>query len=144
MYIQVAGQELVLDDVYIFSIAQTCLNLWDAGARALSSLMFLLSLFWPYAKQGVTLVVWFLPPRFLSMKKRGTILHWLDRLAKSSMVDVFVMVVAMTCFRITMASPAQPFLPEDLWRADLMVAPLWGLCKFPVNNLIHVKCLAFF
>jgi uncharacterized paraquat-inducible protein A len=63
--------------------------------------MLLFSGVWPYSKQVITLVLWFLPPTMVSVSKRGSIFLWLDLLAKWSMVDVFVMIVLIVAFRVT-------------------------------------------
>jgi uncharacterized paraquat-inducible protein A len=63
--------------------------------------MLLFSGVWPYSKQVITLALWFLPPRIVSVSRRGSIFLWLDALAKWSMVDVFVMIVSIVAFRVT-------------------------------------------
>jgi multisubunit Na+/H+ antiporter MnhB subunit len=85
-YMGLAGQHIVMDDVYNFSIAQSALDLWNSDGKVLSTVMFLFSMIWPYLKQVVTMVVWFLPTTLLSLQQRRKILHDLDRLAKWSMV----------------------------------------------------------
>jgi hypothetical protein len=51
--------------------------------------MLLFSGVWPYLKQILTLALWILPPRFVSISLRGSILLWLDTLAKWSMIGTF-------------------------------------------------------
>jgi len=43
------------------------------------------------------------------------------------MVDVFVMIITIVAFRVTIVSPDYSFLPVDFYKIDLVVAPLWGL-----------------
>lgn len=96
---------------------------------------------WPYAKQVSTLVLWFsppTPPRSLtrfgfvkrlwpSSKRRGNMLSWLDALGKYSFIDIFVLVVAMVAFRISIESPSVSFLPDNFYSVDLVLVALYGL-----------------
>jgi hypothetical protein len=137
--------------------------------------MLIFSGVWPYSKQIITLVLWFLPPTTVSVAKRGNIFLWLDLLAKWSMVDVFVMIVSIVAFRVTIKryvgswrlsrydgnhalylfesfltptvsssplhSPNQTFLPEDLYRVEMLVVPLWGLyANMMVSCLLSDLC----
>jgi hypothetical protein len=47
-------------------------------------------------------------------------------LGKWSMVDVFVMIVTIVAFRITIQSP-EGLLEPDFYRIDLVISPMWGL-----------------
>jgi hypothetical protein len=94
-----AGQEFMAEDLNQFSMAQSTVELWQAGGKELAILILLVSGVWPYAKQLTTLALWFLPPTWVSISRRGTILSWLDFLAKWSMVDVFVIIIMIVSFR---------------------------------------------
>jgi hypothetical protein len=68
--------------------------------------------------------------------KRGSILFWLDALAKWSMVDIFVLIVSIAAFRVSIQSPSVDFLPEGFYTVDLLVVPLWGLYANMIAQLI--------
>jgi hypothetical protein len=125
--VQVGEQSVVFDDFYSFSIAQSGIDLWNAGAKALAILMLIFAGIWPYTKQLITLLLWFTPPRWVSTSVRGSFLLWMDFLAKWSMIDVFVMIVTVAAFRVQVQSPPLDFLPDDLYQLDIMVVPVWGL-----------------
>lgn len=72
-----------------------------AGGKELALLIFFFSFAWPYTKQILTLVIWFAPTKKLSVNTRGSTLLWLDALAKWSMVDIFVLVVTIVAFRVS-------------------------------------------
>lgn len=95
--------------------------------RAMAILIAIFSGIWPYTKQITTFVLWFLPPTWLSSRRRGKILSWLDALGKYSFIDIFVLIVAMVAFRVSINSPSVSFLPEDLYSVDLILVALWGL-----------------
>lgn len=127
MYIQLAGNRVEIEDFYQFSIVESALELWNAGGVELAILIFLFSGVWPYTKLLITMALWFAPPNRVAIRRRGSFLVWLDTLGKWSMVDVFVMIISIVAFRVTIRSPDYSFLTPDFYKIDLVVAPLWGL-----------------
>lgn len=125
--LDLGGEELLIPNLFEFSMARSTIDLWEAGARELPILIFLFSGVWPYTKLLITFILWFLPPSAVSVATRGSILLWLDALAKWSMVDIFAFVVTLVSVRVSFASPKATFLPENLYSFDLLVVPLWGL-----------------
>lgn len=124
----IAGEELLVGEFFKFSMAYSVSEMWAAGAKSLAVLILIFSGVWPYTKQLVTLVLWFLPTRWCSTVRRGKIFLWLDCMAKWSMVDVFVLLCTLAAFRISIESPnGLAFLPDGFYSIDLMVIPLWGL-----------------
>jgi hypothetical protein len=108
-YLYFGGQEVVLKNLYSFSIAQICLELWRVGSRGVSVrllrstvnhftaytndafhsrqvILILFAIVWPYVKQLLALLLWVVPPRLVNVRRRGSILQWLDFLAKWSML----------------------------------------------------------
>jgi hypothetical protein len=136
VYIQLAGEELVLDDIYDISIAQIAMNLWNTGARATSTIVVLFSLTWPYVELLSILVLWFMPPQILSMQRRGVILTRLHMLGKWCMANVFVLLVVMAAFRISISNPQESFLPGDFYKIDLLIAPGRGLYEQLVAQVL--------
>ena len=98
--IGVAGQILTIEQFYQFSMARSTIEIWQAGGKTLAILILLFSGIWPYTKQLITLALWFLPPTRCSISRRGSILLWLDTLAKWSIVDIFTLVVSIAAFRL--------------------------------------------
>jgi len=133
---QVAGETIRVDQFYEFSVARSTIDIWNAGGRALAILILIFSGIWPYTKQLMTLVIWFLPPSLLSVARRGSILLWLDWLAKWSMIDIFVLVVSIAAFRVSIQSPDVAFLPDDFYSVDLLVVPMWGLYSNMTAQLV--------
>jgi small-conductance mechanosensitive channel len=73
----------------------------------------------------------------LSISKRGTILLWVDWLAKWSMIDIFVIVICIAAFRVSISSPENlGFLPDDFYAIDLLVVPMWGLYSNMIAQII--------
>jgi hypothetical protein len=133
---RIAGQLLQFNQFYQFSMAQSTVEIWEAGGKELAALILIYSGIWPYTKQLITLALWFLPPSLCSISRRGTILLWLDTLAKWSIVDIFTLVVSVAAFRLSIQSPKVGFLPDDLYAIDLLVVPMWGLYANMIAQLI--------
>lgn len=131
-----AGQGITVNNFFEFSMARSTIDIWNAGGRELAILILIFSGIWPYTKQLITLCLWFAPPSVVSVSRRGSIFLWLDALAKWSMVDIFVLVLSVAAFRVSVLSPDLSFLPDDFYRVDLFVVPLWGLYANMIAQLI--------
>lgn len=64
-------------------------------------IIFLLSFAWPYTKQLMILGLWFASPLHVSVARRGSIFLWLDLLGKWSIIDIFVLVIVLVGFQIS-------------------------------------------
>jgi hypothetical protein len=96
---ELAGEKFRVEKFFEFSMAKSTIDIWNAGGRELAIMILVFSGIWPYTKQLMTLVLWFLPPSRCSISRRGSILLWLDWLAKWSMIDIFVLVISIAAFR---------------------------------------------
>jgi hypothetical protein len=77
---ELAGEKILVDKFFEFSMAKSTIDIWEAGGEELAIIILIFSGIWPYTKQLMTLAVWFLPPDRLSVSKRESILLWCDRL----------------------------------------------------------------
>ena len=126
--ISLAGEPVSIPAFFVFSIAQSTIEMWQAGAKELAILIALFSGLWPYAKCFTSIFLWFAPPTLCHPAARGNIYIWLDTLGKWSMIDIFVLVMSLVAFRISITSPdTVAFLPLDFYTVDLQVTPVWGL-----------------
>ncbi len=126
--LEIAGESLPLGSVFEFTLASSMLDMWEAGAKALAVFIAIFSGIWPYTKQSITLIMWFVPTRIVSSSRRGAVLSWVDALGKWSFVDIFVLVVTLAAFRISIMSPNDfAFLLPEFYSVELIVIPAWGL-----------------
>jgi hypothetical protein len=131
-----ADQSFTVANFFEFSMAFSIVEIWNAGGKELAIMILLFSGVWPYTKQVITLTLWFLPPTRVSVSKRGSTFLWLDALAKWSMVDIFVLVITVAGFRVSVQSPDVGFLPDDFYSLDLLVVPMWGLYANMIAQII--------
>ena len=132
----IAGEKLKVEEFFEFSMAASTIDIWNSGGKELALMILVFSGIWPYTKQIVTLVLWFTSPAQVSVSRRGSILLWLDFWGKWSFVDVFVMVISIAAFRVSISSPNSSFLPKDFYSVEMMVVPLWGLYANMIAQLI--------
>ena len=133
---EVAGEKFTIEKFFEFSMARSTIDMWKSGGWELAILILLFSGIWPYAKLLMTLWLWFSPPSNVSISRRGTILNWLDWLAKWSMTDIFVLVISIAAFRISIESPDTSYLPNELYAIEMMVIPRWGLYANMIAQLL--------
>ena len=132
-----AGESFNVDGFYEFSLVKSLIEMWIAGARSLAVIIALFSGVWPYTKQLMVLFIWFVPTKWVSSNRRSSMLYWLDVLGKWSMVDVFVFIMTLASFGISIQSPDNlSFLPSGLYSINLLVVPLWGIYAYVLAILI--------
>ncbi|KAL7427314.1 hypothetical protein ACHAXH_001630 [Discostella pseudostelligera] len=132
-----AGEPFNVDGFYEFSLVKSLIEMWIAGARSLAVIIAIFSGVWPYTKQLMVLFIWFVPTKWVSSKRRSSMLFWLDVLGKWSMVDVFVFIMTLASFGISIQSPDNlSFLPSSLYSINLLVVPLWGIYAYVLAILI--------
>lgn len=135
--VNIAGETIRVDEFFEFSMAKSTIDIWNAGGKELAILILIFSGIWPYTKQLITLVLWFAPTSFVPISRRGSILIWLDWMAKWSMIDIFVLIICLAAFRVSVKSPSNlAFLPEGFYSLDLLVVPLWGLYANLIAQLV--------
>jgi hypothetical protein len=101
IFLSFGGDTIRQDDFFEFSIARGTVNIWKAGGKELAILILAFSGVWPYTKQVISLILWFLPPSSLPSSSRGNVFRWLDALAKWSMIDIFTILISLVAFRVS-------------------------------------------
>lgn len=119
------GVDLYFFRCYDFSVVYLVGELWEKASKPLAAIVFLTSLVWPYLKQLITIAMWVVPPSIVSPRKRGEVFEMLDVLAKWSMIDIFILIIASVAFRTNVKSA--PGWPEGYYGTDMFMLPLWGL-----------------
>lgn len=134
---KIGGETIKVDKFFEFSMATSTIDIWKAGGEELAILILIFSCIWPYTKQLMTLALWFTPTSWVPVSRRGSVLVWLDWLAKWSMIDIFVLIISLAAFRVSVNSPTNvAFLPDDFYSLDLLVVPLWGLYANLIAQLV--------
>ena len=132
LFISVAGEDITIPSVFTFSMAQSTIDMWSAGAYMLAIIIIVFSGIWPYTKVCISMFLWLAPPTWYAPTSRGAAFMWLDALGKWSIIDIFVLVLSMVGFHLIILSPEVSFLPPNFWKIEISVVPVWGL----YSNLI--------
>ena len=130
--LNIAGEDIVLPQVFTFSMAQSTIDMWNAGGKMLAVILVVFSGIWPYTKVAISIFLWVVPPTHYAPSSRGAAFMWLDALGKWSIIDIFVLVLSMVGFHLIIESPLVSFLPPNFWLVEVSVVPVWGL----YSNLI--------
>ncbi len=115
-----------------FTLTQTAADMWNAGVYALFFLIAAMSGGWPYLKLVLCLACWILPADDIPPNKRETILIWLDRLGKWSLIDAFVLVLMVVAFRFHLN-----LLSEDV-AFDVIVKAKMGFYAFTLGTMVSL------
>ncbi|CAB9519904.1 Paraquat-inducible protein A [Seminavis robusta] len=134
--LEIAGDPFTLSRLYDFTIVDSTIGMWEAGAKEMAIFLCTFALIWPYSKQLISLFCWLLPPEKLSISTRGSTYLWLDTLAKWSMVDIFVLLITMIAFRVDAVTPSVEFLPKDFFTLRIRIIPTWGLYANLIAQII--------
>jgi len=121
------GEKVHVDGFFTFSMAKSTIDMYNAGAVELAVLLVIFSGVWPYLKQLIVLFLWFAPVSLVSPKRRGGVFETLDSLGKWSALDIYVLVVALIAFRLSIKPPKSQVHPEGLYNVNLFVVPMVGL-----------------
>jgi hypothetical protein len=120
--------------VYELTFINSIEKAWN-GARFLAIIIVVFSGIWPYAKNIVLVWAWYWP---LSVKNRTTVLTWLLRLSKYTLVDVFAVISVLVGVLLQLnvggtqvATRAEP-RPAIL---AFFLATLWEFCH--IEWVVH-------
>jgi hypothetical protein len=75
--------------VYTLTYGKSIADAWNGGAKALAVIIILFSGIWPYVKNIILVIVWYMP---MTVPNQTFILVWLSRLSKYTLVDVFAVI----------------------------------------------------
>ena len=62
---------------------------WSNGAKFLTVVIVIFSGIWPYLKNVILVMVWYIP---MSVESQASVLLWLSRLSKYTLVDVMLVI----------------------------------------------------
>jgi hypothetical protein len=120
-----------LPAVTSFSLGKTVRDMFLANVYVLMSLVLLFSGIWPYVKLLLLLFSFTIPKSRFSVRRRETLLTWLDAMGKYSLVDSFVLVLMLVSFRLKLEFP-------EIGVIDSYVTPYFGFYLFLIGTIISL------
>lgn len=128
--------------VYEITFIKSVEDAWNGEAYAIAFVVVLFSGVWPYAKNVVMFVSWFVPMR---SSTRSKVLKNLTRLAKWSLVDVFAIIIILVGVRIdrqvTDDLRLLVFAESRMAIYTFCIAALWDLMQGEWMRWMHLKTI---
>jgi len=88
-----AGQSFTINNFLKFRFLESTKKTYDNGGAEMIVLIWICTGIWPYIKLILSLAIWMTPPTYLSVKRRRTLLLWIDALARLSIIDIFTLII---------------------------------------------------
>lgn len=132
-----------IGSLFDFGLVNTIHDMWAAGVYPLAILIAFFSGAWPYIKLVLMLAAWCLPPRFLPLGPRESILRVVDALGKWSLIDSYVMTLMLVAFRYHIVIPAPEETPGDVSGpppsyVDVIVDARMGFVLFVLATMLSL------
>jgi hypothetical protein len=107
------GEVISIDfmDFSITSVITSMVKCGGNGVLELAAFTAALSLAWPYLKLLLMILVWVCPVWIIPPRTRETLMSWIDALGKLAFFILFVLILMLVSFSITM----------NLWEQDVLI-----------------------
>lgn len=122
---------LFVPGVTAFSLGKTVRDMFHAKVYILMSLVLIFSGIWPYVKLLLMLFSFTIPQSRFSVRRRESLLIWLDAMGKYSLVDSFVLVLMLVSFRFNLEFP-------EIGVVDSYVTPYFGFYLFLTGTVLSL------
>ena len=96
----VAGEDFSVNRFLEFKFIESTRDTYSNGGKEMAILLWIFTGIWPYIKLVGSLLVWILPPPYLSVHRRGQVLLWIDALAKLSVIDIFTILIGFAALLV--------------------------------------------
>ena len=107
-------------------------------------LMWIFMGIWPYMKLFLSLVIWMVPPKYLGITRRGTVLIWIDALARLSVIDIFTLIIGFAILLIFIGGPDESIDGGGAYYAlKAIVVPQAGCYCIVVAKFSFLCCLFY-
>ncbi|KAG7337284.1 hypothetical protein IV203_026828 [Nitzschia inconspicua] len=100
-----AGESFTIRRFMEFSFLESTRTTYHNGGAEMVILIWIFTGLWPYLKLLLSLGVWVSPTSYIGVKRRGTVLLWIDALAKLSVIDIFTVLLGVAVFLIFIGGP---------------------------------------
>ena len=128
-------------NVYNITYGQSISDAWNGGAEFLAIIIILFSGIWPYVKNIILVIVWYVP---MTVHRQYSILLWLSRLSKYTLVDVFAVVGILVGVQITLSIGSISFVSRAEPRFAIIaffLATLWEYVQIEIIKLMHERMI---
>jgi hypothetical protein len=124
-------------EVYQLTFVDSIQKAWNGDAIFLALLIIVFSGIWPYAKNIILIFTWYAP---LTVERRDSILTWLLRLSKYTLVDVFAVVAVLVGVQLELNIAGATVVTRAEPRPSIIaffVATLWEFVQIEWTVHLH-------
>jgi len=93
--VTLAGQQFTINNFLEFRFFESTKATYNNGGAEMIILLWIFTGVWPYVKICLCLFIWIVPPRVVGVTCRGSVLIWIDALARLSVIDIFTMILGL-------------------------------------------------
>mmetsp|Transcript_64064 Transcript_64064/g.134690 ORF Transcript_64064/g.134690 Transcript_64064/m.134690 type:complete len:1060 (+) Transcript_64064:137-3316(+) len=98
------GSEVVIGPSLAFSVVIIAVDAFKAKAYLIAACIAIMSITWPFIKLLMLFFAWLAPSKDLSPETRGRLLRFLDEYGKWSLIDTWLGVLALACYKLAWRS----------------------------------------
>ena len=141
----IAGEEISIENFLEFTFFGSTWETYQNGGKEMAILLWIFAGIWPYAKLLLSTLMWVLPPRHLSVKRRGQVLLWIDSLVKLSVIDIFTVLLGLAVLLVFIGGPDESYLGEGvMYSMKAIIVPHAGFyCLVIAQRMSRVSSRFF-
>eukprot|EP00986_Skeletonema_menzelii_P012534 scaffold6943_cov157-Skeletonema_menzelii.AAC.11 len=125
--------------VYNLTYGKSIADAWKGGAKFLAIVIVLFSGIWPYVKNIILVIVWYMP---MTIKTQTSILLWLSRLSKYTLVDVFAVIGVIVGVQLQLNLGGMEVITRAEPRFGIIaffLATLWEFIQIEMIKVMHER-----
>eukprot|EP00984_Skeletonema_dohrnii_P020087 scaffold9706_cov79-Skeletonema_dohrnii-CCMP3373.AAC.7 len=125
--------------VYNLTYGKSIADAWNGGAKFLAIVIVLFSGIWPYVKNIILVIVWYMP---MTVKVQKSILLWLSRLSKYTLVDVFAVIGVIVGVQLQLNLGGLEVITRAEPRFGIIaffLATLWEFIQIELIKVMHER-----
>ena len=133
-----SSERVNIPELYNFSVFSFIMDTWRAGSKVFSGALFFFTIFIPYLKPLLLTLLWYTPPRILSISNRGYLLYLVQSFDKWSTFHLFILTIFISSLKISISSPIE--LPVDFYSIDIEVITMRIFSLSAVAQILTHVC----
>jgi hypothetical protein len=125
--------------VYNLTYGKSIADAWKGGAKFLAVIIVLFSGIWPYIKNIILVIVWYMP---MTVEVQTSTLLWLSRLSKYTLVDVFAVIGVIVGVQLQLNLGGMKVITRAEPRFGIIaffLATLWEFVQIEVIKVMHER-----
>ncbi|CAB9504265.1 Paraquat-inducible protein A [Seminavis robusta] len=100
-----AGDQFYIAEIFTFTFFDGLRNTFDNGGYEMAILLLIFGGIWPYVRCVLSIILWVVPPTWLSSDHRGRMFIWIDAMNKLTVRDIFKFLTIIAVIFIFVGGP---------------------------------------